>query len=61
MTKTKEKSPNLLTEPLHVVNVGLEGFAHDLEGHDVPVVHVDWAPPARGNAKLADLLAKLGG
>jgi hypothetical protein len=24
------------------------------------VTHVAWAPPARGNAKLAALLAKLG-
>lgn len=49
-----------LDEPLQVVNLGLEGFALDLDSQGVVVVHVDWAPPAGGNPKLADLLSKLG-
>lgn len=61
MSDTKNDAPGLLNAPLHVVNVGLEGFAQDLEAHDVPVVQVEWSPPARGNAKLADLLSKLSG
>ena len=58
-----EKQPNrdLLHAPMHVVNVGLEGFARDLERHGAPVLHVDWTPPARGDTQLADLLSKLGG
>lgn len=50
----------LLTSPVRVVNVGLEGFAQDLRGQSVPVVHVQWQPPAGGDEKLASLLAKLG-
>jgi len=42
-----------------VINVGLEGFAETLEGLGVPVVHVDWRPPAGGDPHLAGLLAKL--
>ena len=55
------ENENLLERPLRVVNVGLEGFARDLAAQDVDVVHVDWAPPAGGDAELADLLSKLGG
>ncbi len=52
---------SLLQTPVHVVNVGLEGFALDLEQCGTPVMHVDWSPPARGDAQIADLLSKLGG
>ena len=57
---TKSKINKLLEEPLGVVNVGLEGFAQELDQQGVEVVHVDWAPPAGGDPKLADLLSKLG-
>ena len=50
----------LLTEPVRVINVGLEGFATELAAHGTPVQHVQWSPPAGGNAKLAELLGKLG-
>lgn len=50
----------LLTRPLAVVNVGLAAFADDLREAGVPVVDVQWTPPAGGDAKLADLLSKLG-
>ncbi len=51
---------DLLRSPLRVVNVGLEAFARDLEAQGVDVVQVDWSPPAGGDPRLADLLAKLG-
>lgn len=51
----------LLRGPLRVVNVGLEQFAHSLRSQGVPVVSVDWRPPARGDAEMLDLLARLGG
>jgi hypothetical protein len=51
----------LLTTPVSVINVGLQGFADDLAGQGVPVVHVQWQPPAGGDPVLAALLAKLGG
>lgn len=50
----------LLSQPIKVINVGLEGFARDLSGREVPVVQVQWSPPAGGDPKLAELLSKLG-
>ena len=50
----------LLTKPVRVINVGLEGFATELTGQGVPVVHVQWSPPAGADEKLAALLGKLG-
>lgn len=45
--------------PLRVVNLGLELFALELARAGVPVVHVDWRPPAGGDPRLAALLARL--
>lgn len=50
----------LIAGPIQVINVGLPGFAADLQALGVGVVHVDWVPPASGDADLARLLAKLG-
>jgi hypothetical protein len=50
----------LLSRPVKIVNIGLDRFAKELEAQAVPVVQIEWAPPAGGNAKLAALLAKLG-
>lgn len=56
-----EGKPNsLLAAPPRVVNIGLESFAADLGAQGAAVVHVAWVPPARGDARLAGLLAKLG-
>jgi hypothetical protein len=56
-----EKDPpnDLLAAPPRVVNVGLELFATDLATLGAKVVHVQWSPPAGGNARLAGLLDKL--
>jgi hypothetical protein len=56
----KEIDDGLLRGPLCVVNVGLEGFAGDLEAQGVAVTQVDWTPPAGGDVRLADILSKLG-
>jgi hypothetical protein len=48
-----------LPAEVQVVNLGLESFAHDLKAQGVAVVHVDWRPPAGGDARLAALLARL--
>jgi len=56
----KSSVDKLLEEPLKVINIGLEGFAVELAQQGVDVIHVDWAPPAGGNPKLADLLSRLG-
>jgi hypothetical protein len=51
----------LLITPVSVINVGLQDFADELAAQGVPVVHVQWQPPAGGDPVLAALLAKLGG
>lgn len=61
MSDENKPKQGFLQSPLHVVNVGLEGFARDLDDHGTPVVHVEWSPPARGDARLSDLLSKLSG
>ena len=49
----------LLHAPLKVVNVGLAGFADDLRRRGVSVAQVDWMPPAKGDARLAAVVARL--
>ena len=49
----------LLGRELRVINIGLELFAATLERYDVPVVHLDWQPPAGGDPRLAELLRRL--
>ncbi len=51
----------LLSGSLRVVNVGLSVFEESLKAQGVPVVSVDWRPPAGGDAEMLDLLARLGG
>ena len=74
MSRTTDRMPNtppappsgaspaarLLAEPVRVINVGLEGFAQELAGQSVAVIHVQWSPPAEGDPHLARLLAELG-
>jgi hypothetical protein len=49
----------LLSASPHVVNVGLELFAEALTRLGIPVVHVDWRPPAGADPRLAAALARL--
>jgi FdrA protein len=56
----KSVNETLLNVLIKVINVGLESFARELTQNGVATVHVDWTPPAGGDPKLADLLAKLG-
>ena len=62
MAIEQERAPYqaLLTGDVTVVNVGLEGFVKDLRDCSIEVIHVEWAPPAGGDPKMAALLAKLG-
>jgi hypothetical protein len=48
----------ILSQPVSVVNIGLEAFALELEATGATVIHVDWRPPA-GGAAVAALLARL--
>jgi len=49
-----------LPPPPRVVNVGLALFADTLARAGAAVVHTDWRPPAGGDRRLAELLARLG-
>lgn len=58
---TSDALRSLLRGPVRAVNVGLETFAQSLVAQGVPVVSVDWRPPAEGDAGLLALLSRLGG
>ncbi len=49
----------LLEQGPIAVNIGVRDFAATLEAQGAKVVHVDWAPPAGGDAELIGLLDKL--
>lgn len=51
--------PALLASGPRVINLGLELFATQLTACGVPVVQVDWRPPAGGDTRLASLLERL--
>lgn len=62
MNNDDKESPlmQLLIQAPVIINIGLEGFANELDSQQVPVVHLDWRPPAGGDPELADLLSRLG-
>jgi FdrA protein len=49
----------LFNEPMSVINLGLPGFFESVKEQGVPCVHVDWQPPARGDARLIEILDRL--
>jgi FdrA protein len=51
----------VLHQPLAAINVGLESFTESLMAQDVPVIQVDWRPPAGGNEKLMAILERMRG
>jgi hypothetical protein len=60
MAQEDQEHPNdLLATAPRVINVGLELFALNLADQGAKVVHVQWSPPAGGNAYLAGLLDRL--
>jgi hypothetical protein len=54
-----DQNQSLTAAPPRVVNIGLEMFALNLADQGAKVVHVQWSPPAGGNAHLARLLDRL--
>jgi hypothetical protein len=56
MSQTVEE---LLADSLVVINVGLPGFAENMEEQEVEVIQVDWRPPAGGDQEMIDLLDEL--
>ena len=53
------KIDEILRESLVAINLGLKGFADNLEQQQVEVVQVDWVPPAGGDQEMIDLLEEL--
>jgi FdrA protein len=51
----------VLNQPFAAINVGLESFAESLQAQDVPVVQLDWRPPAGGNERLMAILERMKG
>lgn len=49
----------LLQSKIEVVNIGLPLFAEALVDRNIPVVQVDWTPPAGGDERLIELLDRL--
>lgn len=58
MTQT---STALFNTPLQVINIGIGDFAETLRQQDVPVVEVEWQPPAAGDAHLIEILKQTDG
>lgn len=48
-----------LPEQANVINLGLEIFAKSLRAQKVPVIHVNFQPPAGGNESIAKILDDL--
>lgn len=54
-----DKILELLSGEVHIINLGLEMFAETFEQLGTSFIHVDWRPPASGDADLSDLLSAL--
>ncbi len=54
-----DKVEELLQRGPIAVNVGVREFADTLRAQGVEVTHVEWTPPAGGDAEMIDLLNKL--
>jgi hypothetical protein len=50
---------SLLARKPTVVALGVRLFTEALEAQQVPVVPVDWSPPAGGDREMLDVLAEL--
>ena len=57
--RPSEAAAALLARAPRVVNVGLAIFAESLRAQQVPVIDLDWRPPAGGDRAMLDLLARL--
>lgn len=55
----EEPVGRLLATGPKVINIGLVGLAEALRAEAVPVVHVQWSPPAGGDAETIALLDRL--
>lgn len=54
-----KKLNELLSDGPKVVNIGLKSFLEATEAQGIPVVHVQWEPPAQGDPELLAILEKI--
>jgi len=54
-----ETVPPLFQNPLRVINAGVGGFADALRRQSIPVIDLDWRPPADGDRALTETLRAL--
>ena len=45
-----------IQQQVRVINIGIASFSEDLQKAGVPVIQMDWRPPAGGDRKLIKLL-----
>ncbi len=50
---------NILQKEIKMINIGIKEFMHALDEQQVPVVHVDWRPPAEDDKDIERLLDSL--
>lgn len=50
---------SILSDAPATLSVGLESFAESLAAQGSQVLHVDWRPPAGGDERLMDILARM--
>jgi FdrA protein len=55
-----EKTKELFTSRLKVINVGADHFAESLRRQGIGVEQVDWRPPAGGDKEMEEMLKKMG-
>ena len=48
-----------IQQQVRVINMGIDSFSEDLKKAEVPVIQMDWRPPAGGDRKLIALLDSL--
>lgn len=53
------KLNDLFKQDLKVLNIGIEGFYHDLKQQDVETVWLNWKPRTESNKQAMALLNKL--
>jgi hypothetical protein len=54
-----EMENQLISQPMIVINIGLENFANSLEIQGVEVIRVHWKPAAGGDQGMIDILNEL--
>lgn len=44
---------------MNVINIGIRDFSESISKQSVPVINIEWKPPAGGNIELIEILDRL--